>query len=64
MRDNPAQSRGVLLSASVGTSAKPGHGRKEGSELLTLIESGLLSSLVAKAELRELLDELYDDFDD
>jgi hypothetical protein len=34
--------------------------------LLTLIESGLLSSLAAKAELRELLDELYDDddFDD
>ena len=34
--------------------------------MLTLIESGLLSSLAAKVELRELLDELYDDddFDD
>ena len=31
--------------------------------MLTLIESGLLSGLVPKAELRELLDELYgDDF--
>jgi hypothetical protein len=48
----------------VGTSSKQGYGRKEGSELLTLIESGLLSGLVAKAELRELLDELYNDFDD
>jgi hypothetical protein len=26
-----------------------------------VIEEGLLSGLVAKAELRELLDELYDD---
>jgi hypothetical protein len=36
------------------------------SGLLTLIESGLLSGLAAKAELRELLDELYEDdaFDD
>ena len=31
--------------------------------MLTLIESGLLSGLVAKAELRELLDELYEDAD-
>jgi hypothetical protein len=29
--------------------------------LLTLIEEGLLSGLVAQAELRELLDELYAD---
>jgi len=27
------------------------------------IEEGLLSGLVAKAELRELLDELYDDLE-
>jgi hypothetical protein len=34
-----------------------------GTLLTTLIEieEGLLSGLVAKAELRELLDELYDD---
>ena len=32
--------------------------------MLTLIESGLLSGLVAKAELRQLLDELYEDEDD
>jgi hypothetical protein len=30
---------------------------------LTVIEEGLLSGLVAKAELRELLDELYDDLE-
>jgi hypothetical protein len=29
--------------------------------LLTLIEEGLLSGLVAQTELRELLDELYAD---
>ncbi len=28
---------------------------------LTVIEKGLLSGLAAKAELRELLDEFYDD---
>jgi hypothetical protein len=31
--------------------------------LTTLIEEGLLSGLAAKAELRELLDELYDDLE-
>jgi hypothetical protein len=38
--------------------------QEEVSNLLTTlieIEEGLLSSLAAKAELRELLDELYDD---
>jgi hypothetical protein len=36
-----------------------------GTLLTTLfeIEEGLLSGLAAKAELRELLDELYDDVD-
>jgi hypothetical protein len=36
-----------------------------GTLLTTLIEieEGLLSGLAAKAELRELLDELYDDLD-
>ena len=29
--------------------------------LLTLVEEGLLSGLVEKSELRELLDELYDE---
>ena len=29
--------------------------------MLTIIEEGLLSGLVAQAELRELLDELYAD---
>ena len=53
-----------MPSGSVGTASEQRHGLKEGSELLTLIESGLLSGLVAKAELRELLDELYDDSED
>jgi hypothetical protein len=38
--------------------------QEEVSNLLTTlieIEEGLLSGLAAKAELRELLDELYDD---
>ena len=30
---------------------------------LTVIEEGLLSGMAANAELRELLDELYDDLE-
>lgn len=31
--------------------------------MLTFVEEGLLSGLVAKSELRELLDELYDELE-
>ncbi len=46
---------------------KTGESKKEVSGLQTLIqidiESGLLSGIVAKAKLRELLDEIYDELD-
>jgi hypothetical protein len=50
--------RGYVVQAEIWEKATS----KEVSGLLTLIESGLLSGLAAKTELRELLDELYDGF--
>jgi hypothetical protein len=57
-----SQSKRVVKAGSVQEAAHPVQ-EEVGNLLTTLIEieEGLLSGLVAKAELRELLDEFYDD---
>ena len=42
---------------------EPLHEEEEAGMLLTLVEEGLLSGLIAQAEVTELLDEFYADLE-